>query len=107
MTSPGYGSTTDELIQHRRDVADLQRRIRNRRLQVAGLYGTPSLLALSIFAWIATKNTIWLNKDMPGSAHGAFLITAVVFAAASALQFGIEFTEEFWDWEDKARRYQN
>jgi hypothetical protein len=101
ITSPGHGSTTDELIQHRRDVADLQRRIRNRRLQIAGLYGTPSLLAFSIFAWIATKNTVWLHKDMPGSAHGAFLIASLIFAAASALQLAIEFTEEFWDWEDE------
>ncbi|MFJ5653769.1 SLATT domain-containing protein [Streptomyces microflavus] len=101
MTSPISRNTTDELIQYRRDIADLQRRIRNRRMQVLGLYGTPILFILSLFSWIAAKNFLWLGNNMPGSVHGAFFLVAAVLAGASAFQFAIEFSSEFWDWEDE------
>ncbi len=34
-------NTTDSLIKHRREIADLKQRIKNPRIQVIGLYGTP------------------------------------------------------------------
>ncbi|MEU7117092.1 SLATT domain-containing protein [Streptomyces zaomyceticus] len=82
-------------------MADLRRRIRNRRLQVLGLYGTPSLLVFSFLSWFATKNIFWLNKDMPGSAHGAFLAVSLFLVGAFVLQLVIEFSEDLWDWEDE------
>lgn len=94
------GNATDELIRHRREVADLMRRIKNRRLQVLGLYGTPLLFVSCLLGWIALKNLIWLGKDMPTSVNVAFLGALVVLAAATAFQFMIEFSEEFWDWQD-------
>ncbi|MER5681078.1 SLATT domain-containing protein [Streptomyces sp. NPDC002238] len=103
MASPRRGNTTDELIQYRRDIADLRRRIRNRRLQVLGLYGTPLLLAFTILAWLATKNLLWLGQDMPDSAHGAFFLVSAFLVIASFLQFLVEFARETWDWEDKGK----
>ncbi|MFJ8161186.1 SLATT domain-containing protein [Streptomyces sp. NPDC096136] len=96
-------SRTNELIEYRRDVADLQRRIRNRRIQVLGLYGTPLMLISALISWIATKNLFWLGQDMPGSANVAFLAVSAILAAATALQFAVEFSNEFWEWEDEGK----
>ncbi|WP_199825406.1 SLATT domain-containing protein [Streptomyces sp. XY511] len=100
-TSHPGGNTTDELIQYRRDVTDYRRRIRNRRLQVLGLYVTPVLLILSIFSCVAAKNVFWLGKNMPGAVEFAFFLTFVFLAASTALQFAVEFSKAFWKWEDK------
>ncbi|MFJ7626467.1 SLATT domain-containing protein [Streptomyces sp. NPDC097595] len=70
-------------------------------MQVLGLYCTPALCVFVILSWIAAKNTIWLNRDMPDSAHGAFFAIAAALAGSSAFQFALEFTSEFWDWEDE------
>lgn len=104
VSSPGRGNATDELIHYRRNIADLRRRIRNRRLQVIGLYGTPALLIASLLSWIGVKNLFWLGGDMPGAANFAFLAMAVFLAAVTICQFLVEFDDTvLWDWEDKGK----
>ncbi|MFE3901347.1 SLATT domain-containing protein [Streptomyces sp. NPDC059153] len=72
-------------------------------MQVLGLYGTPILLVFNVLSWFAAKNFLWLGKDMPNSAHGAFFAISAVLAAASFFQFIVEFSDEFWDWEDEGK----
>ncbi|WP_329413582.1 hypothetical protein OG802_24195 [Streptomyces sp. NBC_00704] len=55
MTQPlsqsNGATTTDVLIEHRRKIADLEERIKNRRLQAIGLHGTPIVVIAALLLW--------------------------------------------------------
>ncbi|WP_217710488.1 DUF4231 domain-containing protein [Streptomyces sp. NA04227] len=92
-------STTDALIQYRRDIADLKQRIKNRRLQVIGLYGTPILLVSSVSVGVIGKVYFWLHSDVPSAItniFGGFLAFCVL---ATVVQFFAEFSVDT-PWED-------
>ncbi|GLV80040.1 SLATT domain-containing protein [Streptomyces hygroscopicus] len=91
-TTSNTRNTTDALIKYRRDIADLRQRIKNRRFQVAGLFGTPIILALAILSWISLKVFIWLHGDMPNAIHGAFTGFTIILAIATIVQFAVEFS---------------
>ncbi|GAA3164507.1 MULTISPECIES: DUF4231 domain-containing protein [Streptomyces] len=91
MPQPTDAHTTDALIEHRREIADLQQRIKNRRLQVLGLWLTPVLLVLTPAVWAALNLLIWLRSDMPGALNGTLLGLLVVLAIATLVQFMVEF----------------
>ncbi|MEU6347663.1 SLATT domain-containing protein [Streptomyces sp. NPDC046977] len=93
--------TTDVLIEHRREIADLAQRIKNRRLQVLGLYGTPIVIIAALLAWAALKVFIWLNSDTPGAINGIFGGVAVVLTVAFVIQAAAEFSDELGVWKDR------
>ncbi|MFK4096417.1 DUF4231 domain-containing protein [Streptomyces anthocyanicus] len=102
MVQPGdlaSGTVTDALIRHRRDIADLTQRIKNRRLQVLGLYATPIALVVDLLAWVSIKVSIWLHGDTPTTVNAAFAVTALVLAIATAVQFSVEFSDNS-PWRD-------
>ncbi|MFF9478134.1 SLATT domain-containing protein [Streptomyces sp. NPDC014733] len=99
MPQPTDAHTTDALIGHRREIADLQQRIKNRRLQVLGLYLTPVLLVLTPMVWAALNLLVWLHSDMPGALNGTLLGLIVVLAIATFVQFVNEFSVDSV-WED-------
>ncbi|MFE6038770.1 DUF4231 domain-containing protein [Streptomyces sp. NPDC056452] len=96
MSTPST-TTTDVLIQHRRDIADLKQRIKNRRLQVLGLCGTPIFLALTLLAWASLKIFIWLDSDTPTAINGVFFAIAALSALAAFAQFWAEFYGQVWE----------
>ncbi|WP_157840001.1 SLATT domain-containing protein [Streptomyces megasporus] len=83
--------TTDALIEHRREIADFKERIRNRRLQIAGLYGTPIVIAATLLTWVSLKVLVWLNSDTPTAINGIFggatLILVIAFIAQAIAEF--------------------
>jgi hypothetical protein len=85
-------TVTDALIQHRRDIADLTQRIKNRRLQVFGLYATPIALVIDLLTWVSVKVFIWLHGDTPTAINATFAVTALVLAVATGVQFAVEFS---------------
>ncbi|MFF7931817.1 SLATT domain-containing protein [Streptomyces sp. NPDC007940] len=85
------GATTDALIEHRREIADLLQRIKNRRLQVFGLYGTPVALVVTLLVWAGLKVFIWLNADTPTAINGIFAAAALLLGAAAVVQAIAEF----------------
>ncbi|MGW4027633.1 hypothetical protein [Streptomyces sp. NPDC005009] len=96
MVQPGdlaSSTVTDALIQHRRDIADLTQRIKNRRLQVFGLYATPITLAIDLLTWVSVKVFIWLHGDTPTTINATFAVMALVLAIATFVQFGVEFSD--------------
>jgi hypothetical protein len=99
--------TTDVLIQYRRDIADLQRRVRNRRIQTFGLYGTPVLAAVILLIWATLKVVLWLNSETPHVINGilggifAFLVVAFIVQAVA------EFSDEFDVWNDRRTSIRN
>jgi hypothetical protein len=92
-------SITDALIQYRRDIADLRQRIKNRRLQVIGLYGTPALLVASVSAGAIGKVHFWLHSDVPSAIVNVFGGVLMFLAVATAVQFYAEFSIET-PWKD-------
>ncbi|MFD5388238.1 SLATT domain-containing protein [Streptomyces sp. NPDC056697] len=98
-TTSSSRNTTDALIKYRRDIADLRQRIKNRRLQVAGLFGTPILLVFAIAIWVGLKVFIWLHGDMPNSINGAFTGFAIILTIAIIVQFSVEFSANS-PWKD-------
>ncbi|MEU6373387.1 DUF4231 domain-containing protein [Streptomyces sp. NPDC046909] len=95
-------SVTDALIQHRRDVADLTQRIKNRRLQVFGLYGTPILLVSWVTVGGIGKVYFWLHSEVPSAIVNIFGGVLMFFAIATAVQFYAEFSLET-PWKDAKR----
>ncbi|WAU84880.1 SLATT domain-containing protein [Streptomyces sp. Qhu-G9] len=97
MVEPGNvssgGSTTDALIGHRREIADLLQRIKNRRLQVFGLYGTPVVLVVTLLVWAGLKVFIWLDSNMPSAINGIFTGAAFIFLMAAVAQAVAEFAD--------------
>ncbi|MER5443823.1 SLATT domain-containing protein [Streptomyces sp. NPDC002790] len=89
-------STTDVLIKYRRDVADYKQRIKNRRLQVAGLYGTPALLLISVVAGAAAKVLFWLHSETPSALANIFGGVVMFLGICTVAQFVVEFTESLW-----------
>ncbi|WP_158693182.1 DUF4231 domain-containing protein [Streptomyces viridochromogenes] len=92
-------SITDALIQYRRDIADLRQRIKNRRLQVVCLYGTPILLVASVSAGAIGKVYFWLHSDVPSAIINIFGGVLVFFVIATVVQFYAEFSIET-PWKD-------
>jgi hypothetical protein len=90
------GSIADEIIGYRREIADLSQRIKNRRLQVTGLYGTPITLLLLILSWAGSKVFIWLHGDTPSAVNGIFFAALVVLVLATGAQLYAEFESEIW-----------
>ncbi|MDX3057848.1 DUF4231 domain-containing protein [Streptomyces sp. NE06-03E] len=91
------GTTTDSLIQYRRDIADLKQRIKIRRLQVLGIFGTPILLVSTLIVGASSKVLFWLNSEMPDAVLNVFIVSGLILAAASGVQFYVEFAEEVWE----------
>jgi hypothetical protein len=95
-------TTTDALIQHRRKIADLKQRIKNRRLQVIGLYGTPVLAISVLLVWAALKVFLWLNTSMPSALSGMLGGAAVLLGVTFIAQALVEFHSDFSDvWRDR------
>ncbi|MFF4332331.1 DUF4231 domain-containing protein [[Kitasatospora] papulosa] len=93
----GGGTTTDDLIQYRRDIADLKQRIKVRRLQVFGIFATPILLVATLLVGASAKVALWLHSGMPNAVLNVFVVSALVLAAATGVQFYVEFIEEVWE----------
>ncbi|MFF5641050.1 DUF4231 domain-containing protein [[Kitasatospora] papulosa] len=93
----GGGTTTDDLIQYRRDIADLKQRIKVRRLQVFGIFVTPILLVATLLVGASAKVGLWLHSGMPNAVLNVFVVSALVLAAATGVQFYVEFIEEVWE----------
>ncbi|MFD3681887.1 SLATT domain-containing protein [Streptomyces sp. NPDC058613] len=93
--------TTDVLIEHRREIADLQQRIRNRRLQVAGLYGTPSAVVAIVVAWAGLKISLWTDSPTPKGVGNTLVGILFLLVVATAAQFAIEFSSSFDLWRDE------
>ncbi len=92
-------NTTNELIQHRRDIADLEQRINNRRLQVFGLFATPIALIFAILSWICIKVFLYLHADTPGAINGGMFACSAFFCLGTIVQFAIEFSRNS-PWRD-------
>ncbi len=92
-------STTDALIQYRRDIADLKQRIKNRRLQVAGLYGAPILLVSSVAAGAVAKISFWLHSGVPSTIINIFGGVLGFLVLATVVQFYAEFSIDT-PWKD-------
>ncbi|MCF3102926.1 SLATT domain-containing protein [Streptomyces roseoverticillatus] len=98
MTESQNASTTDALIEYRKDIADLQQRIKNRRFQVFGLYSTPIAALLTILVWRGAKIVFWLDVAIPTAINGTFVGIVVFLCAVTVVQFGAEFLEGgFWE----------
>ncbi|MGW0930309.1 DUF4231 domain-containing protein [Streptomyces sp. NPDC002644] len=87
----------DLLISHREKIADLERRIKNRRIQVTGIWGTPILALLSVLAWVGVNLTVWLHRDTPSVINGTFVGVTAVLAIGSVVQFFVEFDSQHWE----------
>ncbi|MCF6525678.1 SLATT domain-containing protein [Streptomyces sp. JJ36] len=87
------------MIEHRRAVADLQKRIKNRRLQVFGLWAAPILAFLAVGAWVSIKVFVWRGRDMPTHLNGALAAVVFFFVAVTILQCALEFSTSS-PWED-------
>ncbi|MEU8769486.1 DUF4231 domain-containing protein [Streptomyces griseus] len=98
-TTPNSEATTDALIRYRRDIADLKQRIKNRRLQVLGLYGTPIAFVLLILAWTGLKVFFWLESAMPNAIGNALTGFLFFLAVATIAQFAAEFIQDT-PWKD-------
>ncbi|MEW2436731.1 SLATT domain-containing protein [Streptomyces caniferus] len=92
--------TTKELVKHRREVADLQQRIKNRRLQVMGLYGTPIAALLTALAWPGLKIFFWLNANMPSAINYTLCGLLLFLVVATAAQVAAEFFLDPSPWRD-------
>ncbi|MFD7083198.1 SLATT domain-containing protein [Streptomyces sp. NPDC059918] len=100
--SARIGATaTDALIEHRREIADLKQRIKNRRLQVFGLYGTPIVVASVLIVWAGLKVFLWLHVDTPRAISNILGGAAFVFAAMAAAQMAAEFSADLGLWKDR------
>ncbi|MGW2510645.1 SLATT domain-containing protein [Streptomyces scopuliridis] len=97
MSPPGGATTTSLLIDHRREIADLNERIRNRRLQVLGIYGTPVAVVLTLLVWAGLKIFIWLGSDTPTAINEIFFGVTVLLVFASGTQFYAEFMASVWN----------
>ncbi|MCD9592327.1 SLATT domain-containing protein [Streptomyces sp. 8ZJF_21] len=98
------GTVTDEIIGYRREIADLTQRIKNRRFQVLGLYGTPVALVLLALSWAGLKILVWLHGDTPSAVNGICFAGIVVLGLASAMQYYVEFESEHWEDSGKSIR---
>ncbi|WP_327217862.1 DUF4231 domain-containing protein [Streptomyces cyaneofuscatus] len=98
-TVPNSEATTDALIRYRRDIADLKQRIKNRRLQVLGLYGTPIAFVLLILGWTGLKVFVWLESAMPNAIDNALTGFLFFLAVATIAQFAAEFIQDT-PWKD-------
>ncbi|MEV7445633.1 DUF4231 domain-containing protein [Streptomyces sp. NPDC091204] len=92
-------ATTSALIQHRRDIADLEQRVKNRRLQVFGLYATPIAAIFMILAWIGVKVFVYLHSDTPSPINWTAFGLVVFLVVATIAQFAAEFSDLSL-WED-------
>jgi hypothetical protein len=86
---------TDVLIGHRRTIADLEERIKNRRLQVIGLYGTPIVVISALLLWVCLKISFWLHSDTPSVIDNFCAIAAFLSGVAVVAQLVAEFNR-FW-----------
>ncbi|MEI5135363.1 SLATT domain-containing protein [Streptomyces libani] len=93
--------TTDVLIEHRRDIADLQQRIKNRRLQVFGLFCTPIALIFALLVWAVLKVLFWLHADTPSAINGILFGVAAFLGIAVVVQLMAEFSEDLDVWRDR------
>ncbi|WSA79401.1 SLATT domain-containing protein [Streptomyces sp. NBC_01799] len=93
--------TTDVLIEHRREIADLKQRIKNRRLQVLGLYGTPLAAAVTLLVWAGLKIFIWLDLNIPSAINNILGGVTFLLGVAFAAQAIVEFSEDFGLWKDR------
>lgn len=99
LNTPGGEMTTDVLIQHRRNIADLKQRIRNRRLQVFGLYGTPVVVLVLLLVWAGLKIFVWLDSDTPSAINDIFGGIAFLLVLAAGAQAAAEFSSSS-PWRD-------
>ncbi|MFI1373257.1 DUF4231 domain-containing protein [Streptomyces longwoodensis] len=97
----GDAMTTDVLIEHRREIADLKQRIKNRQLQVFGLFATPIILVAELLAWASLKILFWLRSDTPSAINEINGGIALFLGLAVVVQLVAEFSEEFDVWRDR------
>ncbi|MFI8828608.1 DUF4231 domain-containing protein [Streptomyces sp. NPDC053431] len=97
--APDSQNTTDALISHRREISDLKQRIKNRRLQVTGLYGTPIAFVALLLLCAGLKVFIWLHTSMPDALTGIFVGIGFFLAVATIAQFAVEFSKDS-PWRD-------
>ncbi|MFI9611004.1 DUF4231 domain-containing protein [Streptomyces sp. NPDC052023] len=98
------GTVTDEIIGYRREIANLTQRVKNRRLQILGLYGTPVALVILALSWAGLKIFVWLHGDTPSAVNGICFAGIAVLGLASAAQFLVEFDSEYWKDSGKSLR---
>lgn len=98
---PSDSGTTDALIQHRRDIADFKQRIKNRRLQALGLWGTPIALIAVLLVWASLKILFWLRSDTPAAVNGNFGGAAALLGLAFAAQMVAEYGDILGLWKDR------
>ncbi|MFD7129991.1 DUF4231 domain-containing protein [Streptomyces sp. NPDC059894] len=99
MAGMQSSGTTELLIEHRREIADLLQRIKNRRLQVFGLYATPVTLFITVITWAGLKVFVWLRGDTPSAINGICAAAIFFLAVASVVQLVLEFQSDS-PWED-------
>ncbi|GAA2817673.1 SLATT domain-containing protein [Streptomyces showdoensis] len=92
-------ATTSEMIRFRREVADLEQRIKNRRLQVFGLYATPVAVASTVLSWAGLKIALWRSAPTPDSVDNLALGLTIFFILATIAQFFLEFSKPA-TWKD-------
>ncbi|UJA07810.1 SLATT domain-containing protein [Streptomyces collinus] len=105
MTEPANApidaETTDVLIQHRRNIADLKQRIRNRHLQVLGLYGTPIVILVALTTWVGLKISFWLHSNTPDAIDNITSIAVLLSAISFIVQAVAEFSNDLNVWRDR------
>ncbi|MFD3836860.1 DUF4231 domain-containing protein [Streptomyces sp. NPDC058642] len=101
VSIPSDSLTTDSLIRHRREIADLKQRIKNRRLQVVGLYGTPFITLTALSTWAGLKVFLWLDSNTPGAIDTIFGVVAFFSGVAFVAQAVAEFSTELNVWRDR------
>lgn len=99
MTQPlsqsNGATTTDVLIEHRRKIADLEERIKNRRIQVIGLHGTPIVVIAALLLWVVLKISFWLHSNTPSVIDDTCSFVAFFSGVAVVAQLAAEFNK-FW-----------
>ncbi|MDT0388277.1 DUF4231 domain-containing protein [Streptomyces dubilierae] len=101
VNTPGEAATTDALIQHRRKIADLKQRIKNRRIQVIGLYGTPIVFFAALATWASLKVFLWLHANTPSAIDNIVAFVLFVSVAAFVVQAVVEFNKDITVWKDR------
>ncbi|MFD8391169.1 SLATT domain-containing protein [Streptomyces sp. NPDC059680] len=91
---PSDALTTDVLIRHRREIVDLKQRIKNRRLQVLGLYGTPIVILAALITWAGLKVFVWLHSNTPDAIDNITGFVVFFSGVTFAVQAVAEFSKE-------------
>lgn len=61
------------------------------------MFGTPIFLVSTLMVGASSKVLLWLHSEMPNAVLNVFVISALILAAASGVQFYLEFSGEVWE----------